>query len=328
MELDCLKRSRDNTKLLLLMDYDSGYVEGVENYSTSPSKCDLQPMGSNVPPSTVQNFLLSEDALLEKPEFCDSLGRNLPCALSIPSDEDKTNMFPSPEEVNCSVESQSNSTVYSELEGQISSNESQEIPVEPAIVVSRDAFNDSGECEEDTASAETLDSQSSKKLTLIFSKSDRKCYSVKRKYPSMTPDKKPQPLDPGISPDLFEDNTEELPKYFEPHVQERLIEQHPTETLASKLDQKLLKRITKGMSGLLPPPSVTVIHLSVTDMLTKLKQNQGLHFWNAESKLEQPSTSLDSSSGANKSLLLTTDVETARSTEWPHLLHVRCHGLQ
>ncbi|KAH1006110.1 hypothetical protein HUJ05_006876 [Dendroctonus ponderosae] len=340
MELDFLKLSRDNTKLLLLMDYDSGYVDGVESYSTSPSKCNLQPMESNVPAPTVQNFLLSEDALLEMPEFCNSLGRNLPCALSIENIEDKTNLFPSPQRVNCSVESQSNSTVYSELEGQTTSNESEEIPIEPAIVVRRDSFNDSGEGEDSDRSvflpppAESYpvstsgeSSQSSKRLTLIFSKADRKCYSVKRKYSSMTPDKKPQPLDPGISPDLFEDNTEELPKYLEPQVQKRLIEEPPTETLASKLDQKLLKRITKGMSGVLPPPSVTVIHLSVTDMLTKLKQNQSYHFWNAEAKQDQPSTSLDASTEANKSLLLSTDLETARSNEWPKILHVRCHGL-
>ncbi|KAL1487996.1 hypothetical protein ABEB36_015376 [Hypothenemus hampei] len=167
--------------------------------------------------------------------------------------------------------------------------------------------------------------KASRKLTFIFSKSEKEnAYSVKRKYPSLTPEKPiPKPLNTAVSPDLFDDDAIEIrPSCFEvqPSAEVKQIEK-----LGEKLDQKLLKQASKSVSGVLPPPSLTVIHMSVGDILNKLEENKTFWFWNEQENV-QTEDSLNSN-GENKSLLLSTSLEVVKKLEWPHVLDARCHGL-
>ncbi|XP_066249064.1 uncharacterized protein mi isoform X2 [Euwallacea similis] len=182
-------------------------------------------------------------------------------------------------------------------------------------------------------------SQPNKRLTLVFWKSDQENYSVKRKYPSMTPEKQPSnPVDFNISPDIF--NDEDIPlnnskTYFDnqdnfqkpPCIQTKIKEKP-----AEKLDQRLLKRINKGMSGVLPPPSVTVLRMTLGDMMHKLEENKSFWFWKTDPEKkdrreEGLNSSGDSGGGIGKSVLLSVSLEEVRESQWPEVLDLRCHGL-
>lgn len=180
-----------------------------------------------------------------------------------------------------------------------------------------------------------------KKLTLVFSKAvNKNSYSVKRKYPSLTPEKQSPENSCNISPDIFDDEiipTTSQSTYFEPQKLESApvlpISQQRSEKLCDKLDQKLLKRITKSVTGVLPPPSLTVVHMSADEILGKLEQNKSYWFWNSTEENEEKSegnsfnSSKDSGSGFSKSLLLTGPVDDALKA-WPDVVDVRTHGLQ
>lgn len=536
MELEFGKHFKDATNLLLMMDHDSGYVEGAETCTSSSNECEsLKEIGvrTYMEPN---DFLLSEDALLEKPDISFNFDQNLPYEIDTKDYEETRRLFFSPEVISGSVKSNS-TTVFSGLENDTSSEASVEILPEPSIVIKdkdpsveeEDGSTDydilmisASECDmsleqtfdpiiiekgdlipnnngnlisplsggpknkiklegsairfptkctnnsfkelstykeqldnvndlvpkdilnlqkneekHDEASTlmcdfvpnlsnlnikneyedkkeeyptkersdenprlpneESLELVNSKtpvkiecessdaiikctstdnwavtsipksetpsksnplstvtntfevpkekrRLTLVFSKSEKEnAYSVKRKYPSMTPEKKiVNMMNPNISPDIFDDEMMDIkPSYFEVQTQDTLLtslaQTQAEEKQVDKLDQKLLKRIQKGMSGVLPPPSVTVIHMPVHEILSKLEENRNLFFWNnqyideKDNCAENQDTSLNSSTESNnfsKSLLLNVDLEEARNSKWPEVFNMRCHGLQ
>ncbi|CAG9764813.1 unnamed protein product [Ceutorhynchus assimilis] len=156
-----------------------------------------------------------------------------------------------------------------------------------------------------------------------------------------TPEKQPcKPVDQYFSPDLFDDDDivdESMSSYSKLPTQKNILllpkkPQNTEEKYTTKLDQKLLKRTQKGMSGVLPPPSITIMHLSVGDILSKWEENKSYCFWakSEKSDLEEQDKSLNSSTSTNsysKSLLLSVDVEEAKQAEWPNIYDMRCHGL-
>lgn len=410
MELEFRKHFRDATSLLLMMDHDSGYVEGVETTSSSSNESSKEVTMN--PCSTVpQNFYLSEDALLEKPDISFDWNVNLPYDINPEDHEESRKLFFSPEVIEGSEPSQD--IVYSGLENDSELESSAEIPHETTIKVnpsfftseetedkdiltmsaserhltleieepsSVGSYNDcflkcpkttqTKECVTNSFDGKLLNSskyhtplkkpqnnvtqnehspnlpstsqqepKTKKKLTLVFSKK-KDTYSVKRKYPSLTPEKQSPKTDCTISPDIFDDEiipTTSQSTYFEPQKLEsasRLpIAQQKGEKLSDKLDQKLLKRITKSVTGVLPPPSLTVVHMSADVILGKLEQNKSYWFWNSTEENGEKSednsfnSSKDSGSGFSKSLLLTGPVDDALKA-WPDVADVRTHGLQ
>lgn len=416
MELEFRKHFRDATSLLLMMDHDSGYVEGVETTSSSSNESSKE-VTMNPCSAVPQNIYLSEDALLEKPDISFDWTVNLPYDINPEDHEESRRLFFSPEVIEGSEPSQE--VVYSGLENDSESETSAEIPHETTIKVNPSFFTSevtedkdiltisaserdlSLEIEEpnsvcyyndcflkclETTQTQTKEGvtnsfdgklptvqpnsskchtplkkpqnnvtqnehspnlpstsqqepKTKKKLTLVFSKK-KDTYSVKRKYPSLTPEKQLPKLNCTISPDIFDDEiipTTSQSTYFEPQKLESApvlpITQQKGEKLSDKLDQKLLKRITKSVTGVLPPPSLTVVHMSADDILGKLELNKSYWFWNSteengeKSENNSLNSSKDSGSGFSKSLLLTGPVDDALKA-WPDVADVRTHGLQ
>lgn len=522
MELEFGRHFKDATNLLLIMDHDSGYVEGAETCTSSSNECEsLKEIGVRTYMEP-DDFLLSEDALLEKPDISFNFDQNLPYEIDTKDYEETRRLFFSPEVISGSVKSNSTTTVFSGLENDTSSEASVEILPEPSIVIKdKDTsieeedgstdydilmisasecdmsleqtfdpiiiekgdliLNNNGnlisplsgssknkiklegsfqelspykeqldndlvpnslpkdilnlqkieakneekhdeasavmcdfvpnlnikneyedkkeyptkersdenprlpneeslglvnsktpvkfECESSDATIKCISTDNwtvksetpsksnplstvtntfevpkeKRRLTLVFSKSEKENgYSVKRKYPSMTPEKKiVNMVNPNISPDIFDDEMMDIkPSYFEVQTQDTLLtsltQTQAEEKQVDKLDQKLLKRIQKGMSGVLPPPSVTVIHMPVHEILSKLEENRNLFFWNnqyldeKDNGAEKQDTSLNSSTESNnfsKSLLLNVNLEEAQNSKWPEVFNMRCHGL-
>lgn len=127
-----------------------------------------------------------------------------------------------------------------------------------------------------------------------------------------TPEKSyKNPMNSDISPDLFSDEDE--PAKSVEQLNHSLIEKY-----VHVNDQKLIKRVQQGLSGVYPPPSVTMVHMSATEMLDKINENRhlfvvdgGCGSWHME----------------RKSLLITETSETAVVTEWPQVMEQRYHGL-
>lgn len=120
------------------------------------------------------------------------------------------------------------------------------------------------------------------------------------------------PMNSDISPDLFSDEDEPAKSVEE--LNQSLIEKY-----VHVNDQKLIKRVQQGLSGVYPPPSVTMVHMSVAEMLDKINENKHLF-------LEDGSCG-GSWQKERKSLLITETAETAVVKEWPQVMEPRYHGL-
>lgn len=70
-----------------------------------------------------------------------------------------------------------------------------------------------------------------------------------------------------------------------------------------------------GLSGVHPPPSLTMVQMTATEMLEKLDKNKD-YFWTSQEQ---------SSSGS--SLLVSSKAEDTNE-KWPKILQVRYYGLQ
>ncbi|XP_076268398.1 cyclin E-interacting protein minus [Rhynchophorus ferrugineus] len=401
MELEFGKHFKDATNLLLMMDHDSGYVEGSENYINHQQETDS--FKSNGECNKVDNFLLSEDALLEKPVLFGSNHNHEQHAESEIYEETRNIFSLQDGVIDSSVKSQGSGTIYSGLESECGSENSAEIPLQDPITVELkdEPLDDSFAKKHASISASDMSIESSiyepviierstsisteenisvlthyeqtrtpphtevidpnasefvqptcstkvpssvkkekRKLTLVFSKVNKENeYRVKRKYPSITPEKPYQnPVNPDISPDIFGDEEVDIKNnYFQT---QSIIPSVPTqvkgeEMYSDKLDHKLLKRTQKGMSGVLPPPSVTVVKLTYAEMLDKIHQNTA-YFWNSEQVIETTQddvkdVSLNSSSESSnmrKSLLVNVNsLEDVINSEFPNILNIRFHGL-
>lgn len=388
MELEFGKHFKDATNLLLMMDHDSGYIEGSENCITHDSFKDHTRVYDEP-----DNFYLNEDALLEKPEVFINLDK----PKNFLNNEGAHRLYSPESFLESSVKSEDSTNRYSGIES--NSEPSVEIPLQDPIVVkcqdlsqmdscsanqysktdttlgcttynpvliekyntaSADSINNmtplkgfpliSGKTQGPCSSAKSvsnvdklMDSKDKKKLTLVFSKSkNENHYECKRKYPSITPEKKfDVPLSATISPDIFGDEevaVNNTTNYFETQTLEqcKLSTQTKNEEIyVDKLDHKLLKRVQKGMSGVLPPPSVTIINMSSAEMLERIQANKD-YFWNSDVIIEKVDcenneSSLNSSSDSrscSKSLLLNIESSTnLDNAEFTQLLKYRYHGL-
>lgn len=137
-------------------------------------------------------------------------------------------------------------------------------------------------------------------------------------------------VNPNLSPDLFADeesvhvtNNEQGKSLISPCVAEK--------KYIIKKDHSLVRRATNSLKGVLPPYFMTVVNLSVDEILNKIETNKD-YFWNCEKVLAAETekvinTSNGSSDDGFKSLLLTGDKDTA-DKKWPDVLLGRFHGLQ
>lgn len=84
-------------------------------------------------------------------------------------------------------------------------------------------------------------------------------------------------------------------------------------------DRTLLKRVQENLSGVPPPPSVTILQVSVSEMLDKIRKNNDLFV---------TSTCKNDEKMRNKSLLIVSSKDEAEGRKWPEILNCRFHGLQ
>lgn len=135
-------------------------------------------------------------------------------------------------------------------------------------------------------------------------------------------------VDPSYSPDLFDEEPILLPAPVkeEPIPSDFIAE----EKFIIKKDCRLLKRIQTGLSGVLPPPSVTTLNLTVDDILNKLEENKEYFWTNNPSDIKSKhNTSDEGDCGNSKSLLVTVESHTEENCkEWPHIMEERYHGFQ
>ncbi|XP_060525055.1 uncharacterized protein LOC132701272 [Cylas formicarius] len=179
-----------------------------------------------------------------------------------------------------------------------------------------------------------------RRLTLIFSKTEDNSFSVKRKHPSLglTPEKKYEnPIISDMSPDIFGDDQikDEDKKCFSKNLSQIKVSSPNLEKYMNTLDEKLIKRVQKGISGVLPPPSVTVVNISASEILNKLKENKQ-YFWNENCVKNTQNTSstkdcsLETNMGSiiGRSLLTNiASIEQIPFDKFPAVLEYRYHGL-
>lgn len=116
--------------------------------------------------------------------------------------------------------------------------------------------------------------------------------------------------DECMSPDLFE-NAGSLLKTS---PREQVLQ----ENFVTKEDQKLLKKIQQGLSGVPPPPNI-YSRLSVDEILDKLKVNKSFFWFNNDEGEENSSVRVNT-------LLIKGDAEVVNE-KFPQILSSRHHGL-
>ncbi|KAG5890907.1 hypothetical protein JTB14_024905 [Gonioctena quinquepunctata] len=142
----------------------------------------------------------------------------------------------------------------------------------------------------------------------------------------------------SASPDLFEEQVEKKIQILQP------LPCIKEERYLYRKDRIILRRAQNNLKGVLPPHSMTIIQMSLDEMLNKIELNKD-YFWN-ESRTKQRADSLtmgiDSSSntknndlspndssdmGISKSLLISCSLEECIGRGFPNILEDRCHGL-
>lgn len=276
----------------LVADNDSGYV------STNPESNLDYPSLNNMNSEKDSNIYLSEDALLEKPEICQKAEEEdadlyfLTDSIVAPSCESEKTTFSGFNDDESSVEKDI-------------SNESLVIPVVSAISVSTNSKQVNTAATTTTADQVNIETTETTKQVKDL---DNVCDITSSDYfVAQTPEKQyKNPITSDISPDLFSDDDEPV-KVLE-------TSQTLTEKYVHPKDQKLIKRVQNGLSGVFPPPSVTFFCMSVTEMLDRINENQQLF--------------ADASGQSEKKSLLVTEVSENDIKEWPQILEQRYHGLQ
>lgn len=249
--------------------------------STNPEsnmECPSVNMGDVSAPKPIY---LSEDALLEKPETCQQRQQQ--------EEEYGHLFFLTDSVVPASCESEkTNFSGFEEDESGVEkdiSNQSEIIPVISPVKV----------CVNGEEVADNSEKPGSPKNDTTCDRTPEKSYR--------------NPMNSDISPDLFSEDDE---------PNENVVLYHSlTEKYAHTNDQKLIKRVQQGLSGVYPPTSVTIIQMSVREMLDRINENKHLF--------------ADGSSGSGavekKSLLIAETSERALCEKWPKILERRCHGL-
>lgn len=321
-----------NTVINYAMDYDSGYIS---HNQESNSDCSAESTSTNAayPFFSINPFYISEDTLLERPEDNKFVGNvQEPCDLS----SDSNSIVPA------SVE-----TVKTQFSGFGNESDlSAEIYTVDEIVYKEENFKNDNEFEnslievndsllsQNTNQTLTINdsllvtnvsiSTNMKNLILEEEKvsTSKENSTMMENIPVCTPAKQYNcSVNSDFSPDLFDDCDEKKKSLPLNYIAD--------EKYIIKKDHKLLKRVHSGLNGVPPPPSVTIVQISVNDMLNKIEKNKE-YFWteNCDTKMN---TSLNSSleNEEFKSLLIT--VENTNKflyKRWPQVLEDRFHGLQ
>lgn len=146
---------------------------------------------------------------------------------------------------------------------------------------------------------------------------------------SLTPQKKfENPINPNVSPDLFGDeDVESVSNVESTPLTHSVVEKK----YIIKKDVSLVKRVTNSLKGVIPPNCMTVVHLSVDEILNKIETNKD-YFWNCDKVLPSENiqvlnTSNESSEDDFKSLLLTGNKDIV-DKKFPDIMEWRFHGLQ
>ncbi|EFA07347.2 hypothetical protein TcasGA2_TC015944 [Tribolium castaneum] len=278
------------------MDNDSGYV----SHNQESNFDSLSESGFKAKASAELDYL-NEDALLEKPLVIN-------------------NSFDSV--INSSQESVR--THFSGFEDSEASDTSFVIPPVPPIIWDCDenkenidtcsVFNSSKETSDSFTTTPTK-SFSHKVLANVTNTYDQNQVTgkvhlaSKENVPTITPQKLYQNrITADTSPDLFAEEEEVLKSVMPSKITPK---DTPKENHCSK-DLKLLRKVQSSLNGVHPPPSVTIIQMTVAEMLDKIEENKHL-FWKTSSTVTSECNSLLINDNVN--------------TTWPRILQARQLGL-
>ncbi|KAF5275368.1 hypothetical protein FQA39_LY06825 [Lamprigera yunnana] len=116
----------------------------------------------------------------------------------------------------------------------------------------------------------------------------------------------------AITPDLFSDDetTEPAPENTSKIINDVMF--------TNDNDYKLLKCTRESLGGLPPPPSITVLHISASEILDRLKENNHLFMTTDD---------LQNIENRKKSLLLNCVESDIKGKEFPDIMNLRYHGL-
>lgn len=334
----CFENSSKGSELCgIVADNDSGYIS---NNQESNSVFAMESCSSlNAKP-----IYLSEDALLEKPEVAkkkevleSAEHAEEPSNLPSLSDSVVLSSFPSEKTSYSGLEASSvssdsfsisaQSPIVAEnsscdtgmstdfsVENTCSFTESQDNNGDSININYRSQTNHASECSSDVSISGKLN------VTELCIKTPNKIYK--------------NPVTSDVSPDLFSD--EEPEQVVEVNVNKQLSKTVADERYVHRKDRRLINRVNAALSGVLPPPSFTVIHMTAEQILSKLENNKHL-FWTANDVLQKEnekcsvaecSSVLERRMIDETSLLVTGDKGSCIDQDWPQILEKRYHGLQ
>ncbi|XP_055605577.1 uncharacterized protein LOC129753755 [Uranotaenia lowii] len=92
-----------------------------------------------------------------------------------------------------------------------------------------------------------------------------------------------------------------------------------------RVEQSILRRLQASLSGILPPPSVTHMHIDANRMLNLYRENEATFFYR-NSNTNEISARQTSEAGGYLNKPTHSEAE-LRDINWPQLLKIRAHGL-
>ena len=138
-------------------------------------------------------------------------------------------------------------------------------------------------------------------------------------------------VNPNVSPDMFSDVEED---YVVSESLDKLRSEICKEQYIHPQDKKYVERVRNCLSGVLPPPSLTVVHMTVDEMLNKLNENKHLfcNKWDLTNEDRENNSDVAELNGnavnVNDKVSATYSSKGCLSKQWPMILNERCHGLQ
>lgn len=283
----------------IIIDNDSGYVsrhqESNSSVTNELTNDDVQEKMVNV-----RQFYISEDALLEKPNVNCYISKNTSLNDSEVIDASQSTISTNYSgflEEQSSLPASEKSAIIKELSPILYRNRDDlnisDISVQQ-MTASTSTMNDSIDMSLDsngfntTASQET--SQFDLRLNSFIAKQNILKESLNQSGDILTTTPKKQyrnDVDPNLSPELFSEE-EDLEAI---DISDTEVNVSYKENYIHKYDQILMRRVQKGINGLLPPPSLKVVTLTATDMLDRLQKSKHLFLSQDNLKLNEPSSS-------------------------------------
>lgn len=345
----------------IILDNDSGYISHFQesNSSVINEINDIQDRMKNI-----QQVYISEDALLEKPSvshsYCKDVSINENEIIDASQSTQSTNYSGFQDEVPSSTDKSTIikvvSPIYYRNKGDLS--------ISDTSMQESSIMNESTDMSLNNSSFNTTASQEVS-LDLQLNSFIAKQNTLKEALNSTdilasTPTKKyKNHVNPDMSPELFSEE-EDLDELNVSDIRQNL---SYAENYIHKFDQVLMRRVQKGINGLLPPPSLKLVTLTVTEMLDRLDKNKHL-FLNQETlnSLNSSCSSIYTTDLRNevalstnmnnttdnlnnlaadannvpttskkirtKSALVNCNINEAQEDIWPDVLSKRHHGLQ